>query len=66
MDSLISITFYDVKIENPPLYVSTLLRFSFTVSYTMILNLFFLKSTRGIKMYCSLCLKILSFTLFNI
>lgn len=40
MDSLISITFYDVKIENPPIYASTLARLSFIVSYSMILDFF--------------------------
>lgn len=40
MDSLISITFYDFKIENPPIYVSTLARPSFIVSNSMILDVF--------------------------
>lgn len=48
MDSLISITFYDVKIENPPIYAPTLARLSFIISYSMILD-FFPKSTMGIK-----------------
>lgn len=41
MESLISITFYDVKIKNPSIYVSTLARLSSTVSNSMILDVFF-------------------------
>lgn len=41
--SLILITFYDFKIENPPIYVSTLVRPFFTVSNSMILDFFFLQ-----------------------
>lgn len=65
MDSLISITFYDAKIENPPLCFYITKIFLYCILHHDF-ELFFLKSTRRIKMYCSLCLNILSFTLFNV